>query len=168
MFLFIGFIFVSVQCVNQIQIHLMFLFISPEAPEECPAYSFKYISCSYLSNLLLSLCNTHTQFKYISCSYLSRPRMFCGTMTLIQIHLMFLFILNGAAGSNTQRSIQIHLMFLFILNLQISLSHLLNSNTSHVLIYLKCSPDGKAVSKFKYISCSYLSIKTSNILQSMQ
>ena len=75
-------------------------------------------------------------FKYISCSYLSFSQRYYIRKSEIQIHLMFLFILDDAAGSTVPMSIQIHLMFLFI-------DHDYTGKT-----YPR---------RFKYISCSYLS-----------
>ncbi len=55
----------------------------------------------------------------------------------IQIHLMFLFIVKRVRSNGFKCFIQIHLMFLFILvcPLIINLRDM-DSNTSHVLIYL--------------------------------
>ncbi len=118
------------------------------------------------------------KFKYISCSYLS-PGVFVHVLvTLIQIHLMFLFIRDGLTDEQIAKNIQIHLMFLFILHSahitdfqgNSNTSHVLiyrhrlkrlllfrNSNTSHVLIYLKTMLFLLCTLTFKYISCSYLS-----------
>ena len=120
---------------------------------------------------------------------------------LIQIHLMLLFIAESKSVTTCLKLIQIHLMLLFItfdlfdilslfLFKYISCYYLslfaisnapqiLNSNTSHVIIYLSLKPSmytfisysntshviiylisphfNKNSSRFKYISCYYLS-----------
>ncbi len=60
-----------------------------------------------------------------------------GFKCFIQIHLMFLFIVLNWVTGRSYNLIQIHLMFLFILvcPLIINLRDM-DSNTSHVLIYL--------------------------------
>ncbi len=117
---------------------------------------FKYISCSYLSHRLTSMCtatadsNTshvpiyqHFDEHNLSCSY-------------IQIHLMFLFIMDGQisifdymgfkyiscsylsspfVSGHSLLTIQIHLMFLFIQFRKDFVNLRGHSNTSHVPIY---------------------------------
>ena len=137
----------------------MFLFIQAGTQEYPSMVLFKYISCSYLSREILTYryikgnSNTshvliyrrkekgkevNAEFKYISCSYLSTGGSRYCKASLIQIHLMFLFIpepeLKGFRCSHSNTShvliyphmqvlmhqstqIQIHLMFLFIKNL---------------------------------------------------
>ena len=71
---------------------------------------------------------------------------------------MFLFISIPAAHLFCFFDIQIHLMFLFILlHPYFYPPFLLYSNTSHVLIYLLILGGADPDTKFKYISCSYLS-----------
>ena len=141
-----------------IQIHLMFLFICTFASPYTFATSFKYISCSYLSNKSDSAIARNVKFKYISCSYLSSASH------------SSLFIVNNSntshvliyrerlitIGSNV--FIQIHLMFLFIQCLPLLLIY------RKQFKYISCSylsmqeEDWENVKiKFKYISCSYLS-----------
>ena len=164
--------------------------------------TFKYISCSYLSHPppkgMLNFRDSNTshvliyrsiagwrgktvQFKYISCSYLSNLAVDSCAVSIIQIHLMFLFISKQAfqpfivpsfkyiscsylsawkRRRGTLYPIQIHLMFLFIAqNLQV-LHTWQYSNTSHVLIYQRGNVDEVLFTLFKYISCSYLSRRT--------
>ena len=119
---------------------------------------FKYISCSYLSCLFqyllkyLRYSNTShvliyqsvfllfmqsVAFKYISCSYLSLTRQYEEQKTSIQIHLMFLFISMNVSDIRYGNH---------------------DSNTSHVLIYPSNTTNQNLFIKFKYISCSYLSL----------
>ena len=71
---------------------------------------------------------------------------------------MFLFILEGLQDIFFNYIIQIHLMFLFILGKGGALRlPPLDSNTSHVLIYPLESKGMDSNILFKYISCSYLS-----------
>ena len=70
MFLFIT-IDMAVADWGYIQIHLMFLFIKGECIKYVFCFSFKYISCSYLSAWNIDISGTANEFKYISCSYLS-------------------------------------------------------------------------------------------------
>ena len=135
MFLFIKNSLMLYTSAPAIQIHLMFLFIRYVCVPCQKGYSFKYISCSYLSsrfsisfsglwiqihlmflfiNLGGNILSYNERFKYISCSYLScRP---AGTMPShrIQIHLMFLFIFRLYVSPLKGVTIQIHLMFLFL------------------------------------------------------
>ena len=101
------------------------------------ASTFKYISCSYLSKYAGIDVDAEFEFKYISCSYLSCFHILCITLIhIIQIHLMFLFI--GLHLISTKYGI-------------------IDSNTSHVLIYQYNHRNEHCRAKFKYISCSYLS-----------
>ena len=75
-------------------------------------------------------------FKYISCSYLSDRRCGRSKKELIQIHLMFLFIIFKLCKSVFSRSFK-----------YISCSYL--SKDGATLL--------KTFTPFKYISCSYLS-----------
>ncbi len=75
-FKYISCSYLSRQCKNgyggnQIQIHLMFLFISSGKETDSNMKLFKYISCSYLSFACLHNAFPVFSFKYISCSYLS-------------------------------------------------------------------------------------------------
>ena len=102
---------------------------------------------------------------------------------------MFLFIVGCKPGNGKPGNIQIHLMFLFISLSTGMVTYYANSNTSHVLIYHNTAlaqRDNALHSntshvliypeqsfglcswvKFKYISCSYLSLRASkfNILR---
>ena len=88
--------------------------------------------------------NDFNLFKYISCSYLSNLAVDSCAVSIIQIHLMFLFILLFRWKIHILHTIQIHLMFLFIVVLGVRI--------------------GWNRLEFKYISCSYLS---GNIIQSL-
>ena len=61
----------TVRLELDIQIHLMFLFITSNTTNQNLFIKFKYISCSYLSITIILLLNSPISFKYISCSYLS-------------------------------------------------------------------------------------------------
>ncbi len=97
-------------------------------------------------------------FKYISCSYLSHYLWRKWHLLIIQIHLMFLFI--------------VCLLIINLRDMDSNTSHVLiyqekekedlhkpkHSNTSHVLIYRQAIFKAVNVANgFKYISCSYLS-----------
>ena len=99
------------------------------------SFSFKYIPCSYLSIKTNRLLVQTKQFKYIPCSYLSSVPGYRLSASIIQIHPMFLFIW-------------------MILR---SMLGIIDSNTSHVLIYLCNYQATLGNSLFKYIPCSYLS-----------
>ena len=124
----------------------------------------------------------HTKFKYISCYCLSIRQLKNNTFFYIQIHLMLLFIKLKKVSYKTnnyiqihlmllfikqcflpgflQTCIQIHLMLLFISCLSSMMSGLINSNTSHVIVYPALLKNAQYYSsKFKYISCYCLSIK---------
>ena len=55
----------------------MFLFILDLSFSTMFWVTFKYISCSYLSQILCKIIHSVTLFKYISCSYLSRWEFQC-------------------------------------------------------------------------------------------
>ena len=120
--------------------------------------SFKYISCSYLSMAVNMENMLNAIFKYISCSYLSsvsdgEVELVTNSNTshvliypIIQSNSEFGDIFKYISCSylsyqsvhrkHCDNPIQIHLMFLFIRDATRLFSFLvLNSNTSHVLIY---------------------------------
>ena len=117
----------------------MFLFIAIRHHCPCPASSFQYISCSYLS-----------QKRRKSIGY-----------TLISIHLMFLFIgITNYKGTFAQK-------FQYISCSYLSEVVSVNEETKKRFQYISCSylsflsMLGLYVGKiFQYISCSYLSEKT--------
>ena len=119
-----------------IQIHLMFLFIMFANPENNGEMIFKYISCSYLSKtrMAASIANEYSNTSHVLI-YRETKSTELG-IQVIQIHLMFLFIRKGVRDACKNFLIQIHLMFLFI---------------------YKPKKRTCAATKFKYISCSYLS-----------
>ena len=97
-----------------IQIHLMFLFIINFSCQFFRFIPFKYILCSYLSQLVSGRHLRFPEFKYILCSYLSYQLYKGHIASGIQIHLMFLFIAMFYCLAVVFFRIQIHLMFLFI------------------------------------------------------
>ena len=115
----------------------MFLFISgyssfPSSPcHSNTSYVLIYQERAWLQWLWIS-------FKYILCSYLSYFVFLHLPVGFIQIHPMFLFIVNLIAERRGVFLIQIHPMFLFII---------INSGSVRSMFL------------FKYILCSYLSIR---------
>ena len=123
-----------------------------------PLYLFKYISCYCLSYTAPEAEGAFYAFKYISCYCLSWSASFSLSYCVnsntshvivyrniqcitdltrkIQIHLMLLFIRQRSRKSAEYPSIQIHLMLLFISSSSCTASARLNSNTSHVIVYL--------------------------------
>ena len=99
--------------LSRIQIHLMFLFIH----------------CFVDFRGRLNYSNTSHVLIY-------RGNLFLSSLAvIIQIHLMFLFILGEFRRYYINKLIQIHLMFLFINFYGQDVYEKSNSNTSHVLIY---------------------------------
>ena len=160
MFLFIAFYILSSLNLPSIQIHLMFLFIDnstggksgmhdsntshvliyPSALSYQLNYNsgFKYISCSYLSVKTGHGRRYDYKFKYISCSYLS----IYGKLW----HRLY-------NDSNTSH------VLIYPSSSQPFFMVSAHSNTSHVLIYPKLySITLLDIIRFKYISCSYLSL----------
>ena len=86
----------------------------------------------------------------------------------IQIHLMLLFIIVWKPSKTDVSIIQIHLMLLFIMAIIFLHSIILNSNTSHVIIYPKERLIKLKEDAFKYISCYYLSWNPRTILCLME
>ena len=119
-----------------IQIHLLFLFIIKTINFAKSVTSFKYISCSYLSSsgwITFTRCaDSNTSLVLIY----HQNNQFCKVGYIIQIHLMFLFILLEKLG------IHLGLTFKYI-----SCSYL---SVVAKTICIMAKP-------FKYISCSYLS-----------
>ncbi len=122
---------------NIIQIHLMFLFIILHCTLTVSiivysntSYVLIYLGSSSVMLCLLSYSNTSYVLIY--------PIPFCRKcgVNKIQIHLMFLFIMQRGFICQEEVQIQIHLMFLFISDRDMG-----NSKGD----------------EFKYILCSYLS-----------
>ena len=136
----------------------MFLFIDGELEILYIINVFQYISCSYLSCLVIfisSVCfiisihlmflfipiffhsfSTLYAFQYISCSYLSKLNILLSLHSHISIHLMFLFISSKSVKKRTLALFQ-----------YISCSYLSSCNNLFNSSYFV----------FQYISCSYLS-----------
>ena len=142
----------------RISIHLMFLFIATWSAYGDSIPIFQYISCSYLSEVHVTVLSTVVLFQYISCSYLSISEVCC---------------LKREKHFNTSH-VLIYRIILFRIPLITRYF-----NTSHVLIYPKLSiafgdvlyisihlmflfitTEGfvnEGYLEFQYISCSYLS-----------
>lgn len=98
------------------------------------------------------------EFKYIYWAYLSKNAMRKCSRFLIQIHLLFLFIAKQSAGVLSKKPIQIHLMFLFIpveIVGRLELSKFKYISYSYLSKCIAWFLNGWC--QFKYISCSYLS-----------
>ncbi len=121
--------------LRYIQIHLMLLFICQEKKHPARESAFKYISCYCLS---LSPCNLGVIHSYSNTSHVIVYRL-RPSLTFQEIY------------------IQIHLMLLFIVLHPISFCRYLDSNTSHVIVYLAADRSPVFVAAFKYISCYCLS-----------
>ena len=119
---------------------------------------FKYISCSYLSDLAFLVCAKRVEFKYISCSYLSRMEINTHStpFTFKYISCSYLSLLIRTGWNNRRNSNTSHVLIYLTSFRQFSL-HIQHSNTSHVLIYRGRFTEQKEDHVFKYISCSYLS-----------
>ena len=84
-----------------IQIHLMFLFISISIALFAFSIVFKYISCSYLSQFRKDFVNLrgHSNTSHVLIYLLTSPFLQC--FSAIQIHLMFLFIIDPVRPCRT-------------------------------------------------------------------
>ena len=114
MLLFIRQSFPHLSLQKQIQIHLMLLFIGIGQPMLLCLYSFKYISCYYLSSKgatqeMVDIIQIHLMLLFILTLLISLSKT-----SIIQIHLMLLFIKFRRKNYYGVLSIQIHLMLLFI------------------------------------------------------
>ena len=158
----------------------MFLFIEPFVSVPDVILEFKYISCSYLSRMILTNYWFCLLFKYISCSYLSYHR---SVFVYIVNHLNTSHVLIYLAVKTSYIKLKIYLNTSHVLIypgfisskhqtcFNLNTSHVLiyqynkliqsfpwwYLNTSHVLIYRRIHLRSVYLHEFKYISCSYLS-----------
>ena len=164
-----------------------FKYISCYCLSRIPASSLSYGEIQNTSQVIFYPCTgdlfwNFKQFKYISCYCLSHPPAHGSGQGQIQIHLMLLFIVEFVRGFHSWHLIQIHLMLLFIsggtcrnencrafkyiscyclsICQKFFRSLPINSNTSHVIVYLIGRNKSVHVTVFKYISCYCLSIST--------
>ena len=135
--------FVRNKLVEDIQIHLMLLFIYCQDGRAEGRRKFKYISC-----YCLSVC---------------RGRQAFASQNSNTSHVI-VYLLHSVLLACDMR-IQIHLMLLFICMLEQSQLHLVYSNTSHVIVYRGPSSGLEKCRKFKYISCYCLSYRLNKVLK---
>ena len=124
----------------------------------------KHSNTSHVSIYLSTLSVAFSTFLYSNTSHVLIYQILqrkCGGSIGIQIHLMFLFIINVVQYCNWYRLFKyISCSYLSEAAMKMFCYHLY-SNTSHVLIYRGCFRLPYIIQQFKYISCSYLSQRDS-------
>ena len=141
----VGFKYISCYCLSRpsrtsnrrriIQIHLMLLFIQQLALVSWLLSGFKYISCYCLSkeNVLVPNPVNHSNTSHVIVyrTHRTPQRAACD----IQIHLMLLFILPrfGIAGKKLNSNTSHVIVYLRRIKLKGGIPD--NSNTSHVIVY---------------------------------
>ena len=115
----------------------MFLFIGRGEAWCRKVYKFKYILCSYSSDIYTIQECLQLLFKYILCSYSSHnPFGQCRILLHIQIHPMFLFIQKKRWGKARWIYSNTSYVLIHLRDLDGIFVEEMDSNTSYVLIHL--------------------------------
>ena len=129
---------------QQIQIHLMLLFISALYIFQ----SYRYNIQIHLMLLFIEIRITHNgkkqRFKYISCYCLSKHGGYIAGQELNSNTSHVIVYLIAYSHQIAFFLIQIHLMLLFIIYRIIFFKSNIHSNTSHVIVYQKCESESDA------------------------